>query len=210
MLPVALSLGVVPFRSLPFFLLPFFPLQSVVPPNCRRSTEVPLGLSCRSVEIERHGEIAGTFPFVLWHLENCHKTDQICSVQCCHSWDRMIYNLVNPRPNQWCISEHSRSLRSREGGYRNGQSPPCRLSALCTASDLSASLMMRSFLAFVQLTNIYWAVTPLGSSFQHLRPVPSPGMGPLKPSHSKKEIWLINPSRENLTFSQMIVKRSLN
>lgn len=124
MLPVALSLGVVLFRSLPFFLLPFFLLQSVVPPYCWRSTEALLGLSCRPVEIEPQGKIAGTFTFLLWHLENYRKTDQICSVQCCYSWDRMIWHLVNSRSNQWYMRKWSWSLRSGEGGYPNGQSPP--------------------------------------------------------------------------------------
>lgn len=123
MFPVALSLGGVPFRSLLFFLLPFFLLQSIALPSCQRSTEPPLGAVLQVSGDRAPREDWDTFAFFLWHLENYHKTDQICSAPCCHSWDRPILRLVNPRSDQCWIPKRASSLRSWGEGYPKGQSP---------------------------------------------------------------------------------------
>lgn len=165
-LPVAFSLGVVPFCSLLFSLL-----QNVVPPNCWRSSEALLGFCCRSVEVEPPGKIEGSFTFLLWRLENCPETDQICSAQCGHSWDR-VKDLTSCkrqiRPTAYTKTLMVSWIWRRRSS--KGQSPvtPCCLNALCTVSDMSESWMVSNFLALFNLQIFIELFIPLGSSFQHL------------------------------------------
>lgn len=119
-----------------------------------------MGLCCGPVEVEAMVKMGGRFTFLLWHLENCHETDQICSAQCGHSWDRMkgLTNSYKPeiRPMVYTktlvVSQICRGVDTQKASALSlsASSMPSALFQMCPES-----WTMSNFLALVQFTNTY-------------------------------------------------------